>query len=85
MTFPTIKHLNDLVPFVEANPQFRIQKQPNGFTVVCYMLQDEDTFRGENEAYAQECRGMCPRPAACSTRQCSRSAALGRGTADSPR
>jgi len=56
--YPTIYKLSDLVPFIESNPQFRIQEQPNGYTVVCYMLQDEDTFRGENEAYAQECRGI---------------------------
>jgi len=58
VNFPIISTLNDLVPFIESNPQFRIQKQPNGFTVVCYMLQDEDTFIGENEAYAKECRGI---------------------------
>ena len=26
--------------------------------VVCYTIQDEDTFKGENEAYTQECRGI---------------------------
>lgn len=58
MTFPTIRHLADLVPFIEGNPQFRIQEQPNGTTVVCYMLQDEDTFTGDNEEFAKECRGI---------------------------
>ena len=56
--FPTINHLNDLVPFIQSNPQFRIAEQDNGTTVICYMLQDEDTFRGENEEYAKECRGI---------------------------
>ena len=56
--FPVIKHINDLLPFIEGNPQFRVQEQPNGTTVVCYMLQDEDTFRGEHDAFYKECRGI---------------------------
>ena len=56
--FPRIEFLSDLVPFIEANPQFRIQEQNNGTTVICYMLQDEDTFKGENEEHAKECRGI---------------------------
>lgn len=56
--FPTIKHLNDLLPFIKDNPQFRVAEQPNGTTVVCYMLQDEDTFSGDNEEFAKECRGI---------------------------
>lgn len=58
MSFPHITSLSDLVPFIEGNPQFRIQEQPNGTTVVCYMLQDEDTFTGDNEEFAKECRGI---------------------------
>jgi len=56
--FPTINHIDDLRPFIQNNPQFREQEQPNGTTVVCYMLQDEDTFRGEHEDYYKECRGI---------------------------
>lgn len=56
--FPQITHLNDLLPFIEGNQQFRVQEQPNGTTVVCYMLQDEDTFRGEHDAFYKECRGI---------------------------
>lgn len=58
MLFPEIKELNDLLPFIQANPQFRVQEQANGTTVVCYMLQDEDTFRGEHEDFYKECRGI---------------------------
>lgn len=58
MSFPKIKHLNDLLPYIADNPQFRVQEQPNGTTVVCYMLQDEDTFRGEHEEFYKECRGI---------------------------
>jgi len=56
--FPVIRHINDLLPFVQDNPQFRVQEQPNGTTIVCYMLQDEDTFRGEHEEWWKECRGI---------------------------
>lgn len=56
--FPIIKHIDDLVPFLNGNPQFRVAEQPNGTTVVCYMLQDEDTFSGDNEEFAKECRGI---------------------------
>ncbi len=56
--FPTIKHLSDLLPYVRDNPQFRVQPQPNGTTVVCYMTQDDDTFAGEHEAWYKECRGI---------------------------
>lgn len=56
--FPRIEHISDLLPFIQHNPQIRVQDQPNGTTVVCYMLQDEDTFTGENEAFAKECRGI---------------------------
>jgi len=56
--FPIINHINDLLPYIETNSQFRVQVQPNGTTVVCYMLQDEDTFRGEHDAWYKECRGI---------------------------
>lgn len=56
--FPEIKHINDLLPFIEGNSQIRVKVEPNGLTVVCYMLQDEDTFTGEHERYERECRGI---------------------------
>lgn len=56
--FPVLNHINDLLPFIADNKQFRVQDQDNGTTVVCYMLQDEDTFRGEHEDYYKECRGV---------------------------
>jgi RNA ligase len=56
--FPNIKHLSDLVPHIQDNPQIRVKVEPNGFTVVCYMLQDEDTFSGANAEFAAECRGI---------------------------
>ena len=60
--FPIIKTLADLTPFVEGNSQFRIDRQANGFTVVCYMLKDEDTFGGANAEFKAECRGITFNP-----------------------
>jgi T4 RnlA family RNA ligase len=56
--FPSINHINDLLPFIEGNKQFRVDVQDNGFTVVCYMVKDEDTFKGEHAFWYQECRGI---------------------------
>ena len=57
--FPTINHLNDLLPFVEANKQIRVKADEHtGLIVVCYMVQDEDTFAGEHEHFERECRGL---------------------------
>lgn len=56
--FPIISNLDDLLPFVQDNPQIRVKTEDNGMTVVCYMLQDEDTFSGTAEEYARECRGI---------------------------
>jgi RNA ligase len=60
--FPTINHIDDLLPHVQDNPQIRVKVEPNGMTVVCYMLQDEDTFSGANADYAAECRGITFHP-----------------------
>lgn len=56
--FPVIRTLDDLLPHIEGNPQIRVKTEDNGMTVVCYMLQDEDTFSGVAEEYARECRGI---------------------------
>ena len=58
MLYPVINHINDLLPFIEGNKQFRVAEQPNGTSVVCYMVKDEDTFRGEHAFWYQECRGI---------------------------
>jgi RNA ligase len=57
--FPKISHLSDLVPFIERNSQIRVKPdERTGQTVVCYMVQDEDTFAGEHLSYERECRGI---------------------------
>lgn len=58
MKYPIINHIDDLLPFVEGNKQFRVDVQANGMTVVCYMVKDEDTFKGEHAFWYQECRGI---------------------------
>lgn len=58
MLYPIINHINDLLPFIDGNKQFRVAEQPDGFKVVCYMVKDEDTFRGEHAFWYQECRGI---------------------------
>lgn len=56
--FPVIQKLDDLLPFIKDNPQIRVKTESNGMTVVCYMVQDGDTFSGVNELYERECRGI---------------------------
>lgn len=56
--FAQIDTIDALVPHVGGNPQIRVKTEPNGMTVVCYMVQDEDTFAGPNLMYERECRGI---------------------------
>lgn len=57
--FARISNLNDLLPYIENNKQIRVKvDESTGFTVVCYMVQDEDTFDGDNPEFAIECRGI---------------------------
>lgn len=57
--FPQIQQLSDLLPYVQSNQQIRVKPcETTGHTVVCYMVQDEDTFAGENLEYERECRGI---------------------------
>lgn len=62
MNFHHISQLSDLLPYVQDNPQIRVKTEANGMTVVCYMIQDEDTFAGPNEAMERECRGITFNP-----------------------
>jgi RNA ligase len=58
MKFPIITHINDLKPHVEHLPEIRFAVQPNGFTVVCAMIADNNTYSGEHAVWARECRGI---------------------------
>lgn len=58
MKFPHIEHIDQLKEKVGHMQEIRFMEQDNGFTVVCYMISDEDTFHGENAAWARECRGI---------------------------
>lgn len=57
--FPRIEHINDILPFVNTNEQIRSKvDEHSDHTVLCYMVQDEDTFAGKHEHYERECRGI---------------------------
>ena len=56
--FPVIKQLADLLPHIKDNEFIRVKEEPNGMTVVCYMLQDDETFEGASAAHERECRGI---------------------------
>ena len=57
--FPTITKLDDLLPHIRDNVQIRVKQEGSwGHTVVCYMVQDEDTFDGLNQGFERECRGI---------------------------
>lgn len=59
--FPIITKLADLLPHIEGNKQIRVKlDEDTGHTVVCYMVQDEDTFAedGASAAFAREARGI---------------------------
>lgn len=61
--FPTINHLNDLLPFVQNNKQIRMLPDVlTGHIIVSYMIQDEDTFAGEHEHFEREARGITFHP-----------------------
>ena len=62
--FPHIKSLDDLLPHIGHNPQIRVKHESTGHIVVCYMLQDEDTFDEDHSSflYARECRGITFHP-----------------------
>lgn len=53
--FAKISHLDDLLPHIKNSQTIRVRREPNGFTIVCYMLQNDDLFQNEFEI---ECRGI---------------------------
>lgn len=55
--FPTITHLNDVVPYVQGNPAFGVMDR-GPFVIVNYHFQAQDTFTGPHEAILRECRGL---------------------------
>lgn len=53
--FPVIKNIKDLLPYIENKKEIAVSKRSNGTTVVCYNVEDNDTF---SDDYALECRGI---------------------------
>jgi len=59
MPFPVICDISDVTKFIQHVPQIRVKADEEfGLTVICYMLQDDDVFSGENESIERECRGI---------------------------
>lgn len=58
MIFPYITHIDQLKEKVGHMKEIRFVKQDNGYTVVCYMISDENTFHGKNAKWVRECRGI---------------------------
>jgi RNA ligase len=56
--FPLIAHINDLRPHVEHMEEVRFAVQPNGYTVVCVMVNNKETYSGNNSMWVRECRGI---------------------------
>ena len=57
--FPKISCLNDLLPLIKDKENIRVKfDETFKKTVVCYMIQADDLFVGENAAYEKECRGI---------------------------
>ena len=58
--FPHISHLDDVRQAIDGRPEFKIMEK-DGYTVVNYMLADENTFFDADEktqAILRECRGI---------------------------
>lgn len=53
--FPIINNIEDLLPYIKDKKEIAISKRSNGTTVVCYNVEDGDTFSND---YAIECRGI---------------------------
>jgi RNA ligase len=53
--FKTIRHIDDVRPFVADKKEIRFQRQSNGVTIGCYMFMDSKTFYSPE---ALECRGI---------------------------
>lgn len=52
--FPEIKSINDVLPYIEGNDNFSINKKDD-YIVIDYILNTPDLF---NDPYQKECRGL---------------------------
>lgn len=55
MSYPIIKNINDLLPYVKDREEFSIKEYPEGYTTIDYIYNDKNTFSNE---YLRECRGI---------------------------
>lgn len=55
MTFPTIKNISDVLPFIEGRKEFIVVVKPDGYTYIDYVYVDNDSF---DDLIRLECRGL---------------------------
>lgn len=53
--FPTIRHIEDVLPFIATKKEISRIPGPAGSTTLCYQFQDSETF---DSPQARECRGI---------------------------
>ena len=53
--FPTIRTINDVLPFIATKKEIASIPGPAGSTTICYQFQDSETF---DSPQARECRGI---------------------------
>lgn len=58
MTFPIIKTIDDLKPFVEHLPEVRFSTNEHGFTISSVMVNTPTTYIGDHAPLTRECRGI---------------------------
>ena len=58
MTFPIINHLDELRAQVGHQPEIGFITNEFGYTIVSYIISTGETFTGENQNWARECRGI---------------------------
>jgi RNA ligase len=61
-TFPTIRHIDDVLPHVQGRDEFVVAEK-DGYTVINYVVAMADTFHMEDAndlggAIRRECRGL---------------------------
>lgn len=61
MSFPTINHINDILPFIKHKEEFIIKETDEGYQWIDYVVTKPDTFLNESGSlcsYSLECRGI---------------------------
>lgn len=60
-TFPSIRHIDEILPYIEQREEFFRGNGSPHFDIITYRIIDSDTFSGGSEhenAIRRECRGL---------------------------